>query len=206
MNLAALLGGLGLGASLIIAIGAQNAFVLYQGIRRQNVLAVVLICTFGDIMLISLGVGGLGSLISKSAPLMLIATWGGAAYLLYFGVTSFRSAFRSESLSPGQPDNQPAQRSVMIKALAVTLLNPHVYLDTVVLLGSVSVQFAPHRLSFALGAMTASVIWFFSLGFIARLLTPLFRRPVTWKVLDILIGLIMVTLAVLLIFSGLDDG
>lgn len=184
--------GCGTGAGLIIAIGAQNAFVLKQGLLKNHVFATVLVCSLTDAALIALGVGGFGALLTSNMLLLSAARWGGAAFLLYYGFRSFRAVFKCESLRvDGSPD-RPDLKMTLITVLAVCLLNPHVYLDTVVLLGSIGAQFPiSERPFFALGAMLSSFIWFFSIGYGARYLAPLFQKPIAWKILDFLIGCIM---------------
>lgn len=195
--------GFALGASLIVAIGAQNAFVLRQGLRREHVLPVAAICAIVDATLISLGVAGFGAVVERFPQLLATAAWGGAAFLAVHGALSVRSALRPHALRAD--DARPAGRSlatVVTATLAVSLLNPHVYLDTVVLLGSVASQYASgERASFALGAMSASATWFFGLAFGARLLAPLFARPVAWRVLDIVIAAIMWSIAASLVLG-----
>ncbi len=203
-SFAALFQGLGLGASLIIAIGAQNAFVLRQGLLRQYVFTTACVCTLCDMTLITLGVGGLGTILTAVPILTLIATWGGAAFLLFYGFRSFRSALRPGTLETHKPEGFTERRSKIIAmTLAISLLNPHVYLDTVVLVGSVGAHYpGSERLSFALGAMTASLIWFFGLAYGAAWLTPLFRRQLAWQVLDVLVGCVMWTIAISLVLSA----
>ena len=197
--------GFALGASLIVAIGAQNAFVLRQGIRREHVLPVAAICVVVDATLISLGVAGFGAIVERVPQLLAVTAWGGAAFLGVHGALSLRSALKPHALRADEA--RPSGRSlsaVVATALAVSLLNPHVYLDTVVLLGSVASQYpAGLRPSFALGAMTASATWFFGLGFGARVLAPLFARPVAWRVLDLLIAAIMWAIAGSLVLGQL---
>ena len=197
--LASLIAGLGLGLSLIVAIGAQNAFVLRQGLRREHVLAVVVVCAASDAVLIALGVGGLGVLIEQAGWLLIVASLAGAAFLTWYGV---KSALRA--LKPAALDTDPAGapislRTAIVTVLALTWLNPHVYLDTVVLLGSIGGTHGDTRWWFALGAMVASVIWFSALGFGSRMLRPLFARPVAWRVLDALIAVVMIAIAVSLV-------
>lgn len=193
----AFLAGLGIGASLIIAIGAQNAFVLRQGLRREHVTAVVVVCVLCDWVLISAGALGFGSLVRAFPALTSIAAWGGALFLIGYGFLSFRSATHPEVLKAEQDSAVETSRlastgAAIAATLAVSLLNPHVYLDTVVLLGSVAAQYpAPLRVWFTLGAWTASLAWFSALGFGARLLAPLFAKPAAWRVLDAGIGVIM---------------
>jgi len=196
--------GLALGASLIIAIGAQNAYVLSQGLRRQHVFAVALVCSLCDAALITLGVAGVGTIIASSQVLTQGAAWGGAAFLLWYGFGSFRSAFRRRAMDEVDAPQETARLGqTLLKTLAVSLLNPHVYLDTVVLIGSIGGQYAAaERPLFGLGAVTASFAWFFGLGYGAAVLTPLFRRPIAWRVLDTLIGCIMWAIAASLIVTA----
>lgn len=184
--------GMGTGAGLIIAIGAQNAFVLNQGIRKEFILMVPFICAICDAVLITAGVAGLGVLIEDSPLLLNAASWGGGAFLLWYGLKSFRSAFfRREGMNV-EGEGGRTRKQVVLMTLAITTLNPHVYLDTVVLLGSIGSSFpGSQRLLFALGAISASFLWFFILSLGAVRLAPLFKRPMTWIVLDILIGIIM---------------
>jgi L-lysine exporter family protein LysE/ArgO len=185
-----LLAGFLLGLSLILPIGAQNAFVLRVGLRGEHVWAVCLTCALSDAVLI---LAGVSSFIHISASMPWAETallYLGAGFLLVYGARSFREAFRSATLRPSEAAPVSLGR-VVLTCLALTWLNPHVYLDTVVLIGSISTQFAESKASFAAGAMLASVMFFFSLGYGARLLKPLFARPATWRILDIVIGLIM---------------
>ncbi|MBM3468829.1 MAG: amino acid transporter [Alphaproteobacteria bacterium] len=195
--------GFGTGAGLIIAIGAQNAFVLKQGILKNHVLVTVLICTIIDVILIALGVGGFGRLLTTSPLLLEGARWGGAAFLLYYGFRSFRSILKTESLAiKNSKSNPPALKETVLTTLALSLLNPHVYLDTVILVGSVGAQYKSfERPIFALGAIIASICWFFSLGFGARYLKPIFSKPLSWKILDFIIGCTMWLIALSLIFG-----
>jgi len=184
--------GCGTGAGLIIAIGAQNAFVLKQGLLKNHVFATAIVCSLIDAALIALGVGGFGAILTSNLFLLSAARWGGAAFLFYYGFRSFRAVFKAESLRLDGSRDRPDLKMTLVTALVLSLLNPHVYLDTVVLLGSIGAQFpASERLFFALGAMLSSFIWFFTMGYGARYLAPLFQKPVAWKVLDFLIGCIM---------------
>ncbi len=193
--------GYALGLSLIVAIGAQNAFVLRQGVRRQHVLPVVLTCAASDALLILAGVFGFGSLALAWPGFEQVMRWGGAAFLIWYGARSFLSAWRGGgSLEAADTAAQPLL-PVLITTLALTWLNPHVYLDTVVLLGSISAQY-PDPLYFGLGATCASFSFFLLLGFGARLLAPLFTRPRAWQVLDVVIGLIMWAIAYGLLYSA----
>jgi len=190
-----LLAGFATTLSLIVAIGAQNAFVLRQGLRREHVLPVVLVCGLSDALLISSGIAGLGALLTRSQLALDIAKYGGAAFLYAYAVVAAKRAFSPGSITPA--DHAPAAlRSVLLTCLGFTYLNPHVYLDTVVLLGSLANQRGPDgRWLYGLGAVTASFTWFFSLGFFSRRLTPLFARPRSWQYLDSAIALLMTALA-----------
>ncbi len=185
------------GLSLIVAIGAQNAFVLRQGLRRQHVLPVVLICAFSDALLILLGIAGLGAAIN-SAPLLLeVFRYGGAAYLLWFAFGAIRRAIKPTVLT--ESDKQvDSLRQTIVTVLALTYLNPHVYIDTVLLLGSIANQFEDRWL-FGLGAASASFVWFFSLGFGASWLGKYVKKPIFWRILDIFIAIVMITIAAMLL-------
>ena len=195
MLIAAFLRGLGLGASLIIAIGAQNAFVLRQGLKREHRFAVALTCTFCDAALIGLGAAGFGSLIAHNPEWIRLAAWAGALFLFFYGARAFRSAWKPAGLDTAVAPPAPI-RAVLVTLLGLSLLNPHVYLDTVVLVGGLSAQYSSRpRFFFALGAVTASLLWFFSLAFGASALAPVFRRPLAWRLLDTGIGLVMWSIA-----------
>ncbi|MAC76627.1 MAG: amino acid transporter [Rhodobacteraceae bacterium] len=195
---ASLTAGFALGLSLIVAIGAQNAFVLRQGLRRDHVFAVCLTCALSDALLIAGGVSGFGTLADRWPWFAEVMRFGGAAFLVFYGLRSFHSAWaggeRLEAAGQGRARLAPVLGTV----LALTWLNPHVYLDTVVLLGSVSAQY-PSALGFALGAAIASFAFFFALGYGARLLAPVFARPRAWQVLDIGIGVVMWAIAAKLV-------
>ena len=193
---AAFIKGCCTGTGLIIAIGAQNAFVLRQGITRNHVFITVFICATIDAMLIACGVGGLGKIISSSQLLLNIARFGGAIFLFYYAFSSFRSAFKSNTLSvDNTPQDLPSRKKSILTILALSLLNPHVYLDTVILIGSIAAQFNDDRFYFGVGAAIASFIWFFTLGYAARFLQQLFTKPLAWKILDSLVGIIMFSIA-----------
>jgi len=195
--------GLGLGAGLIIAIGAQNAHVLRMGLRRQHVALTVGVCILCDVVLIAAGVAGMGAVIGRNPALLALARWGGAGFLAWYGVRAWRAAWRSGTLVAEGGAAALDPRQALTLALGLSLLNPHVYLDTVVLLGSFGGQQAGlGRLWFAAGAMSASVAWFLALGFGARVLSPLFSRPMAWRALDGMIGAVMLTLAGTLAFAG----
>ncbi|MDU8926607.1 LysE/ArgO family amino acid transporter [Alisedimentitalea sp. MJ-SS2] len=186
--------GFTLGLSLILAIGAQNAFVLRQGLRREHVLATVLICAVSDAILIASGVAGFGALAEVVPGIEAVMRYGGAAFLIWYGAMNFRAAWRGGEVLDSGGEARHSLRGVALTVLALTWLNPHVYLDTVVLLGSISSQYE-NRLGFALGAMSASFVFFFSLGYGARLLAPLFARPTSWRVLDLVVGATMWAIA-----------
>lgn len=179
--------------SLIAAIGAQNAFVLRQGIRNEHVLAVVMLCAACDLALIMAGIAGVGALVTAHPGLTTVARFGGAAFLIGYGLLAARRALRPATLTPA--DAAPARLgSVLLTCLALTFLNPHVYLDTVVLLGTLANQQRDGRWLFGGGAAVASAVWFFGLGFGARRLAGLFASPRTWRILDWLIAVTMVAL------------
>jgi len=186
--------------TLIAAIGAQNAFVLRQGIRREHVLPVVALCTVSDIVLISAGIAGVGALISAHPSALNIAKFGGALFLVGYGLLAARRAWRPSSLTPSE-----AAPTCLIEALltcaALTFLNPHVYLDTVVLLGALANEHRDERWLFGVGAVTASAVWFVGLGLGARQLAGLFARPLTWRILDGLIAVMMIGLGMSLALS-----
>ncbi len=187
----ALLFGFSLGLSLILAIGAQNAFVLRQGLKGEHVFLVCLICAVSDALLILIGVSGFHVLVASFPGVVGLARYGGALFLFGYGLFSLRNAFRlQQGLEPSAAGGNGAWQTALT-CLAFTWLNPHVYLDTVVLLGSVSTQFGNRAAYFGAGAMSASFVFFFSLGYGARLLRPLFAQVRAWRVLDFLIGLVM---------------
>ncbi|PHI41218.1 amino acid transporter [Actinobacillus succinogenes] len=183
---------------LIIAIGAQNAFVLKQGLLKRNILAVVLTCFICDFVLISSGVLGLGSLISGSPVATVALAIVGAVFLFVYGLRAFRSAYAGNSALNLNAENsvQSSTLKAVLTTLAITLLNPHVYLDCFAIIGGIAGTIpAAQKTFFLLGALTASALWFFSLGYGARLLIPLFKRPATWRVLDGVIGVVMWSIA-----------
>jgi L-lysine exporter family protein LysE/ArgO len=186
--------------TLIAAIGAQNAFVLRQGIRREHVLPVVAVCTVSDIVLISAGIAGFGALISAHPNVVDVAKFGGAAFLIGYGLLAARRALRPSALTPSE--SAPARLlEVIVTCLALTWLNPHVYLDTVVLLGALANEHRDDRWMFGIGAVTASAVWFVSLGLGARRLAGLFATPSTWRILDSLIAVMMIGLGLSLALS-----
>ncbi len=194
--------GFFLGLSLIVAIGAQNAFVLRQGLRRSHVFAICLTCAASDAALIAAGVGGLGKAIAALPWLTPLTRYGGAAFLAYYGFGSLRTALSGNAALKPEGEAQESLAAALFTCLALTWLNPHVYLDTVVLLGSISTQYPGQGLAFGLGATTASFLFFFSLGFGARYLRPLFARPSAWRVLDGLIAVVMGSIAINLVWSS----
>ena len=190
-----------LGLSLIIVIGAQNAFVLRQGLRGEHVLGVVLVCAVSDAILVSAGVLGFGAIVENLPWLTRWLTWGGAAFLLFYGLRSFISAFRSsEALDPAKREREAFWPTIMT-AVLLTWANPHVYLDTVVLLGSISTGFGEASRVFGAGAVVASFAFFFTLGYGARIFRPWFERPGAWRVLDFCVGVVMWALAYTLVFG-----
>jgi L-lysine exporter family protein LysE/ArgO len=193
----AAIAGLLTGLSLIVAIGAQNAYVLRQGLVREHVGVVVAICSVSDLVLIAAGVGGVGAVVRSAPTALTIVRWLGVAFLTAYGVRSFwRAAHDSGSLTAAR-DDEPSLRGAVLQATALTWLNPHVYLDTVLLLGSIAAHHGPTgKWWFAAGACCGSILWFTSLGYGARLLAPLLSRPRAWQVLDVLIGVVMLTIAV----------
>jgi L-lysine exporter family protein LysE/ArgO len=191
--------GLLLGLSLIVAIGAQNAFVLRQGLRKEHVFAVCLVCAVSDALLIIAGVAGFGQIIKNLPWLEPVMRYGGAIFLLSYAIRSFISAVRNQAgLSPLETPNASFQKT-LLTVIGFTWANPHVYLDTVILLGSVSTQYAGHKIAFAAGAMSGSFLFFFSLGYGAHFLRPLFARPAAWRGLDFMIGCIMAAVALNLV-------
>jgi L-lysine exporter family protein LysE/ArgO len=191
--------GFAASAVLIIAIGAQNAFVLRQGLRREHVLPVVLTCAFSDLILILAGIGGLGAVVSARPTAVTVIRWVGAAFLIAYAILAARRALRPAALNPA--GRAPATlRATLLTCLALTYLNPHVYLDTVLLLGSIAQQH-PHHWLFGIGAAAASLVWFTALGAGAQRLGPLLSRPSAWRVLDGLIALVMLGVAANLLLA-----
>lgn len=194
------LSGFALALSLILAIGAQNAFVLKQGLKKQHVFLVCSICALSDAVLISLGVSGFGALVSQYPLVDQIARYGGASFLIIYAAMSFFSAYSNRhSLSPegSAPESMLKVASICI---GFTWLNPHVYLDTVILLGSVSTQFSDNIQAFTLGAVSASFVFFYSLGYGARILIPVFKKTISWQILEVFVGILMLVIAIGLIW------
>ncbi len=199
--LSAAFSGALLGASLIIAIGSQNAFILRQGLLRSHVFVLCLICALSDAVLIAAGVAGLGTVVAQSPRLIAFATIGGAVFLGTYGVLAFRRAWRPQAMRAAGGNGLTLPAAVAT-CLAFTFLNPHVYLDTVLLLGSLSAAYqGTSRFAYGAGAAAASFVWFFGLGYGARLLQPVFAKPAAWRVLDAIIGVVMSLLALSLLYK-----
>jgi L-lysine exporter family protein LysE/ArgO len=195
-----------LGAGLIIAIGAQNAFVLRQGLTRRHVFAVATACALSDIVLIAAGVAGLGSLVRAYPDVLMVVTLAGAAFLIAYGLLAFRRALAPGRLQAGI-DGNGSLRATLATCLALTFLNPHVYLDTVVLVGGLSARHAGDAApAFGAGAGLASVLWFYGLAYGARLAAPLLALPRAWQVLDVLIGIVMWGIAARLVAGAIATG
>jgi len=197
----AYLKGFGVGAGLIMAIGAQNAYVLNHGIKRQHYLVIPFVCAMCDAVLIMVGVTGVGTIIASNQWLSMGAAVGGAIFLVTYGTKSFLAMLEPVALNP---DGKKVETlaATLITTLALTLLNPHVYLDTILLLGSIGGQFGDiNRYWFGFGAVTASYVWFFGLSLGGIVMAPLFKNPTSWKVLDGLIGAIMWAIAISLILN-----
>ncbi|WP_445346137.1 LysE/ArgO family amino acid transporter [Acinetobacter bohemicus] len=193
--------GFAIGLSLIVAIGAQNAFVLKQGLKKQAVFWVCFVCALSDSILVVLGITGFATIIQLYPELVGFAKWAGAVFLVWYGLQHAIQAFKSNQSLHASSQNEIQLSKIIIVCLALTWLNPHVYLDTVVLIGSISTQFEQTKLYFALGVITASWLFFFSLGYGARVLIPVFANPKAWKVLDGVIALIMWSIAISLIMT-----
>ena len=200
--LLAVASGFGLGLALIVAIGAQNAFVLRQGLRGEHVVAVVAVCAISDLVLITAGVAGTGALLDRVPAAVSALRWAGAAFLLAYSAMAARRALRPAAALRADAAGATALAPALLTAAALTWLNPHVYLDTVVLLGSVAAAQGDLRWWFGAGAAVGSVLWFSALGLGARLLRPVFARPGAWRVLDGLIAVVMAVLAVGLLSDG----
>ncbi|WP_460863792.1 LysE/ArgO family amino acid transporter [Rhodococcus aerolatus] len=197
----AALAGLGLGLSLIVAIGAQNAFVLRQGVAGRHVVPVVALCAASDAVLIAAGVGGAGALVAARPTVLAVVRVAGAAVLLGYAALAARRAARPGTLAPAGGTGA-GLAATLGTAAALTWLNPHVYLDTVVLLGSVSATHGDQRWAFGAGAALGSLLWFTGLGFGARVARPLFARPGAWRTLDVLVATVMVVAAVTLLLGS----
>ena len=196
--------GLITGLSLIVAIGAQNAFILRLGLMRSHIGIAVFICALSDALLIFLGTAGMGAVVQSHKSILKAVSWVGAAYLLYFAVSAGRRVFKSESLE-SSAEVIMSKKSVVLAVLGFTWLNPHVYLDTVLLVGSIGSQFGNQRWIFATGASIASVLWFTGLGYGSKAAARIMARPITWKILDIFIAIVMTTIAITLIKTALQS-
>nr|WP_297428525.1 LysE family transporter [uncultured Actinotalea sp.] len=201
-DLLAALSGLSLGLSLIVAIGAQNAFVLRQGLTRRHVGAVVLVCATSDAVLIAAGVAGAGAVVEGRPVLLDVVRYAGAAFLTGYAVLAARRALRRQALAPDGGAAPAGLAATVATALALTWLNPHVYLDTVVLLGSIAQSHPGREWWFAAGAAVGSVVWFTALGYGAALLRPVFARPGAWRVLDGVIAVVMLVIAASLVVAA----
>ena len=202
--------GFGTGLSLIVAIGAQNAFVLRQGILRQHVLPIVLICGLTDALLEILGIAGIGFVVERAPVVLEVIRWGGVAFLLWYAWGAARRATQpgvlvaDEGDAAGSGSDAGSLKRAVLACLAITYLNPHVYLDTMVLMGSVgNAQGDPARWWFAMGGGVASIIWFAVLGYGARALTRFFATPRSWQILDWIIVVVMLVIAGRLAFEGI---
>lgn len=186
--------------SLIIAIGAQNAFILRQGLLRSHVFVLCLICALCDTLLVAAGILGFGTLVKQAQWLLTLVTIGGTAFLFVYGILAFRRALNPDAMKV-KTDGRVSLKSAALTCLALTFLNPHVYLDTVILVGGLSARYQGYeRLFFGMGASLGSFLWFFALGYGARLLVPLFQKPTAWVVLDVLIGCVMWGIAARLLY------
>ncbi|MCK5041864.1 MAG: amino acid transporter [Sphingomonadales bacterium] len=200
-----------LSLGLIVAIGPQNAYVLRKGLKRHHVFAVTTTCFLSDALLIFIAVAGIGTFITNNPRLADAAAWGGAAFLLWYGYQTFKSAKHPDVISQHDIDDAGGEaqgkgmKAAILMAIAMTYLNPHVYLDTFVIIGGIAAQFDDNtiRWSFGIGAITASAVWFYGIGYGARLFAPIFRSTKAWRVLDIVITLIMWSMACLLIWFQL---
>lgn len=202
LNWLALTTGFVTGLGLIVAIGAQNAYVLRQGIRREHVAIVVGICALSDAVLILAGTAGMGAVLQTAPWVVDIMRWLGVAYLLWFAVRSVRSALKPAALESASDASgaRVTLKAVVLTTLGLTWLNPHVYLDTVIMLGTIASTYGVSRWTFAIGAVAASVVWFTGLGFGAHLLAPYLKKPIVWRVIDVLIAVVMVLIAIKLAF------
>lgn len=192
------------GLSLIVAIGAQNAFVLRLGLMKSHIGIAVAICAISDALLILVGTAGMGALVEANKSLLTFVSWVGAIYLLYFAFTAAKRVFTDQSMAAAT-QTVLTKKQVILSVLGFTWLNPHVYLDTVLLVGSIGSQYDEKRWIFALGASIASLIWFIGLGYGSKAAAKVMSRPITWKVLDIFIALVMTTIAISLIQTALSN-
>jgi len=194
------LNGLLVAFGLIMAIGTQNAFVLAQSLRREHHLPVAALCVLCDAILVALGVFGLATVLAQNPTLLAVARWGGAVFLVWYGTKALMRACSKQSLEQGENQGLRSRRAVLLSALAVTLLNPHVYLDTVLLIGSLGAQQTVPG-AYVAGAASASLLWFFTLALGAAWLAPWLARPSTWRLLDLMVAVMMFAVAAQLIFT-----
>jgi len=188
--------GLAVGFGLIIAIGVQNAFVIKQGLLKNHVFIIAFICASIDAILIIIGVAGLGVIISSNPILLGVAKYGGIVFLLCYAAKSFHNAFKGDILYISNDNAKMSLNKAIVTTFAVSLLNPHLYIDTCLLIGSIGSNFqGSEKFDFAFGAISASFIWFFTISYAARLLIPIFQQPIAWKILDFIIGVIMCVIA-----------
>lgn len=199
--MAAYVSGFLLGFSLILAIGAQNAFVLRQGLRNAHVFWICLVCSLSDVVLIAAGVAGFGVMAARAPWLGDVFLWGGVAFLVVYGLLALRSASRGGAALEVEGETTQSLRAALLTCLAFTWLNPHVYLDTLVLVGSISATWEDARWIFGAGVATASAVFFFALGYGARLLAPVFSRPLAWRLLDLIVALTMFGIAAGLVLN-----
>jgi len=195
------LNGLLVAAGLIMAIGTQNAFVLAQSLRREHHLPVALLCIVCDALLVTAGVFGLANVLAQNPTLLAVARWGGVVFLLWYGLQALRRACSQQSLQQGNAAGLRSRRAVLLSALAVTLLNPHVYLDTVLLIGSLGAQQSVPG-AYVVGAASASLLWFSTLAIGAAWLAPWLARPATWRLLDLMVAVMMFSVAAQLILTA----
>ena len=192
--------GMVFGLSLMVVIGAQNAFILKQGLRQEHVFILCLICAFSDALLINFGVFWFSLIANKLPVVEPIARYGGAIFLFFYGANSFWAAIKSNDTLTAGELSKTSLTAAVLTCLTLTWLNPHVYLDTFVLLGSISTQYPNEKYQFALGASSASFMLFFTLGYAARFLAPIFKKPMAWKILEFIIGCVMWMIAFSLVF------
>lgn len=194
------LNGLLVSFGLIMAIGTQNAFVLAQSLRREHHLRVALLCVTCDALLVAAGVFGLATVLAHNPTLLAVARWGGVLFLLWYGIKALRRACSRQSLDQADNAGLRSRKAVLLSALAVTLLNPHVYLDTVLLIGSLGAQQSVPA-AYVAGATSASLLWFFGLALAAAWLAPWLARPATWRLLDLMVAVMMFAVAAQLVFT-----
>ena len=195
------LNGLLVAFGLIMAIGTQNAFVLAQSLRREHHLPVAALCVLCDAILVALGVFGLATVLAQNPTLLAVARWGGAVFLVWYGTKALMRACSKQSLEQGENQGLRSRRAVLLSALAVTLLNPHVYLDTVLLIGSLGAQQTVPG-AYVAGAASASLLWFFTLALGAAWLAPWLARPATWRLVDLMVAVMMLGMASQLVFAA----